>query len=155
MNYRLYTPDDFAALYAIEEVCFQPPTRFSRSYMRQLVNSHDTTTWIAEEGGQMAGFAVVDWVDEADEIIGYIETLEVAPDRRRQGVARELLRLIDGSARKASVQHIWLHVDANNAGALRLYEANGHICEGREENYYPQGHAALIYCKTLEAKRSA
>ena len=31
MNYRLFEPDDFDELYAIEEMCFQPPLRFSRA----------------------------------------------------------------------------------------------------------------------------
>ena len=37
MLYRLYQPGDFAALYAVEELCFEPPFRFSRAYMRQLI----------------------------------------------------------------------------------------------------------------------
>ena len=39
MIYRLYQPDDFAQLYAVEKTPFQPPIRFSRSYMRQLIVS--------------------------------------------------------------------------------------------------------------------
>jgi hypothetical protein len=59
MLYRLYTPRDFPQLYAIEEVCFQPPFRFGRKYMRQLVNRLCTATWIAELDGLMAGFGNV------------------------------------------------------------------------------------------------
>jgi ribosomal protein S18 acetylase RimI-like enzyme len=40
-------------------------------------------------------------------------------------------------------------VDAENASAIRLYERQGYVCEVREENYYPQGRAALIYAKPL------
>jgi hypothetical protein len=36
MLYRRYLPEDFNALYAIEEACFQQPFRFGRRYMRQL-----------------------------------------------------------------------------------------------------------------------
>jgi len=43
-----------------------------------------------------------------------------------------LLRLIEGSARAAGAQLIWLHVDAENASAIRLYEAHGYLCERRE-----------------------
>ena len=28
MKYRPYKPEDFEALYALEEACFQPPFRF-------------------------------------------------------------------------------------------------------------------------------
>ena len=63
--YRPYMPDDFAALYAIEERCFQPPLRYSRSYMRQLLKNPDSCAWIAEEAGIMSGFAIVEWTRES------------------------------------------------------------------------------------------
>ena len=48
MHYRLYLPADFPQLYAIEQLCFQPPIRFPRPYMRQLIANPDSATWIAE-----------------------------------------------------------------------------------------------------------
>ena len=149
MLYRPYKPEDFAALYAIEERCFQPPLSFSRRTMRQLVNSTHAATWIAEEDGRMAGFAIVQWAEEAGHIIAYIQTIEVAPEQIRHGIGGELLRRIEGSVRLAGAQAIWLHVDAANAGAIRLYEANGYRSEGRVENYYARDRAALIYAKPL------
>jgi ribosomal protein S18 acetylase RimI-like enzyme len=150
MHYRPYTPEDFTALYAIEEICFEPPFRFGRRYMRKLVDSHHAATWIAEEDGQMAGFAIAEWMQEIGGVIAYIQTIEVAPDRRKLGVGGELLRRVEGSARSVGALWIWLHVDAENAAAIRLYEANGYENEGREENYYSLGRAALIYGKQLE-----
>ncbi|MGA3046642.1 MAG: N-acetyltransferase [Terracidiphilus sp.] len=148
--YRLYKPEDFTALYEIEEICFQPPFRFGRGYMRQLVSSADAATWIAEEDGQMAGFAIVEWELETDGTIAYIQTLEVDPEQRGAGVGAELLRRVEGSARMAGADRIWLHVDAENGGAIRLYERHGYRINGREENYYAHGRAALVYSKALE-----
>ncbi len=149
MVYRPYIPEDFAQLYAIEEICFQPPFRFGRRYMRNLAGSAGTATWIAEGTGGMAGFAIAEWNRESGVSTAYLQTLEVLPEFRRQGVARELLARIEGSATAAGVELIWLHVDAENAGAIRLYEARGFRCEGREENYYPKGRDGLIYVKAL------
>ena len=146
MLYRLYKPTDFAALYAIEEMCFEPPLRFGRRYMRQLVEAADAATWIAEADDRMAGFAIVEWAEGA----AYIQTLEVLPERRGSGVGGELLRLTEGSARGAGAELIWLHVDAENAGAIRLYERHGYRYENREEDYYARGRAALVYAKRLE-----
>lgn len=151
MLYRPYTPEDFAALYAIEELCFQPPFRFGRGQMRTLVNSPHAATWIAEQNGKMGGFAIVEWVSGAGEMIAYIQTIEVAPDWRGRGVGGELLARIEGSAREAGADSIMLHVDAENSSAIRLYEAHGYQLEGREERYYPRGRAALIYGKPLTA----
>jgi ribosomal-protein-alanine N-acetyltransferase len=151
VHYRLYTPEDFDELYAIEEVCFRSPFRFGRGDMHQLIHRPNAATWIAEEEGQMCGFAVVEWTRETGGVIAYIQTLEVAPEQRGHGVGGELLRLIESSARAAGAQLIWLHVNAENAGAIRLYEGHGYLCEGREENYYAKGRAALIYRKPLES----
>lgn len=49
MLYRPYTAAEFPALYAIEELCFQPPIRFSRVYLRRLVASSDSATWVAKK----------------------------------------------------------------------------------------------------------
>ena len=151
MHYRLYRPEDFAALYAIEESCFQPPLRFHRTYMRQLVQSAHAATWIAEEDGSMAGFAIVEWSRAHDVIEAYIQTIEVASEQRRRGIGGELLRRAEDSARAAGARLIALHVHEANASALRLYEAHGYRPAGREEHYYARGQAALAAVKPLDA----
>ena len=145
--YRPYAPEDFGPLYAIEEMCFQPQLRFDRRLMRHLVYRPNAATWIAEGEGRMAGFAIVEWTTGREDVTAYIQTIEVAPEARGRGVGRHLLRRVEGSAQAAGAGLIWLHVDPGNAGAIRLYEAQGYRCEGREENYYPLGQAALIYAK--------
>lgn len=151
MDYRLYVPEDFEGLYAIEEVCFQPPFRFGRGYMQRLVRRASAVTWIAEDAGKMAGFAVVEMAKRTDGTLAYIVTIEVLPEFRKCGAGSELLRLIESSAGAANTQTLWLHVDATNAGAIRLYEAHGYRCEGRVENFYAARRAALVYRKGLQA----
>jgi ribosomal protein S18 acetylase RimI-like enzyme len=152
MVYRLCTPEDFDELYAIEEACFKPPYRFSRSYMRQLVDSAATATWIAESNKRMTGFAIVGWTTTSTGIVAYIQTIEVTPEQRGQGLGGELLRRVEGSANAEGADEIWLHVDARNAAAIRLYRVNGYQSAGREEHYYARGRAAEIYRKSLQTK---
>ncbi len=149
MIYRLYRPDDFAQLYAIEEICFQPPHRFSRAYMRQLVSSASAATWVAEESGQLAGFAIVEWTRESGEAIAYLQTIEVAPEARRRGIGAELLPRIEDTARQGGSRLIWLHADAENRPAIALYQSHGYLCRGKEENYYGRGRTGLVYAKRL------
>ncbi|MGD0832370.1 MAG: N-acetyltransferase [Terracidiphilus sp.] len=165
MLYRPFTLDDFDQLYAIEESCFEPPFRFDRDYMRQLVSRKNAATWIAEENGHLLGFAIVHWSkrsrrfaaesspspDNKNELAAYIETIEVLQQARSQGAGSQLLCRIEDAARLAGAALIWLHVEAANTAAIRLYEAQGYFCEGRRENYYPMGRAALIYVKRLNA----
>ena len=159
MLFRLYRPQDFSQLYAIEQACFQPPFRFPRRYMRQLVDSHAAATWIAEEDQQMAGFAIVDWTREltreSGQAIAYIQTVEVTPTHRNRGIANELLRRIESSAGAAGATALWLHVAEQNAAAIRLYQAHSYLPQGREENYYAAGIPALIFAKTLESAPAA
>jgi ribosomal protein S18 acetylase RimI-like enzyme len=150
LNYRLYTLEDFAPLYAIEEICFQPPDRFSRHYLRLVIHRANAATWIAEEDGGMAGFAIVEWEKHPDGITAYIPTLEVLPQMRGRGIGKQLLHHLENSACAAHASMIGLHVDTANQAAIRLYTTHGYINVGREEHYYALCRAALIYKKILK-----
>jgi len=163
MNYRLFQHDDFHDLYAIEEVCFQPPERFTRRYMRQLIASPDAATWIAEQTtamagvpgdrslslGCMAGFAIVEWAQQITGIVAYIATIEVLPEHRGSGIGAELLRRLEGSANAERAVQIWLHVDAENTAAIQLYERSGYCNSGRADHFYARNRPASIYVKNL------
>lgn len=150
MVYRPYHPADFPALYAIEEVCFQPPIRYSRVYLQRLIASRHSATWIAEDDSRIAGFTVVEWYDEVPvRRVAYIQTIEVAPAFRRQGVASELLRQAEASAQKAGASLIRLHVESTNESAIRLYLSHGFAHHGHEDHYYARGRNAEIYSKPL------
>ena len=157
MHYRLYQSADFPQLYAIELLCFQPPFRFSRRYMQQLIANPNSATWIAEsriaeakpaeQEREMTAFAIVEWSTEDAQTTAYIQTLEVAPAHRKRGIATELLSLLETSASTAGASAIALHVAESNTAAIHLYQSHGYQPHGREENYYATGIHALIYKK--------
>ena len=149
MHYRLFEPDDFDDLYDIEEVCFQQPERFTRRYMRRLIGSANSATWIAEEKAKMTGFAIVEWAEQGNGVTAYIATIEVLPEFRKLGVGAELLRRLEGSANAERAVAVWLHVDMENAAAIRLYERLGYANSGRAENFYARNRPAAIYFKHL------
>lgn len=149
MNYRLFLPEDFDDLYAVEEVCFAPPQRFTRRYMRELIESTNAATWVAVEDGELAGFSIVEWSSHTGGVTAYIQTIEIAPQYRNRGAGAELMRRLEGSAHAEGAVEIWLHVDEANATAIRLYQAHGYERVGRKENYYARGRAAEIYVKRL------
>jgi [ribosomal protein S18]-alanine N-acetyltransferase len=150
MHYRLFEPADFDDLYAIEEVCFQHPQRFTRRYMRQLIVSPDSATWIAEQNDTVVGFAILEWSQQISGVLAYIATIEVLPAFRKQGIAAELLRRLEGSANAERAIAISLHVDTENDSAIRLYERLGYCNSGRAEHYYARHRPAAIYVKQLE-----
>ncbi len=152
VHYRLYLPDDFASLYAIEELCFERPFRFGRRYMRELIESPTSTTWIAAEDDAMTGFAIVDCLTDKNRTAAYIQTIEVAPAYRQRGIASELLNRLESSGRAAGATMIWLHVDAHNESAIRLYQSRAYRQSGRREHYYARNRAAEIYVKALNSE---
>lgn len=153
MDYRLYKPEDFAALYAIEEVCFHPPFRFGRRYLQWLVSAQNSATWIAEDEAVMAGFGVVEWTPSIRGLSAYIQTIEVLPEHRGRGAGKELLARLEASANDAGAVTLWLHVDATNSTAIRLYGTHGFAPVGEEKNYYTAGRDAIIYRKELSTRR--
>jgi [ribosomal protein S18]-alanine N-acetyltransferase len=149
MTYRLFDREDFDDLYAIEEVCFQTPQRFSRRYMRHLLASPDAATWIAEQDARMAGFAIVEWAQQVTGIVAYIATIEVLPQHRGRRIGADLLRRVEGSANAERAIEMWLHVDIENTAAIRLYERAGYRNSGRADHYYARNRPAAIYMKNL------
>ncbi len=153
MHYRLYQPADFDPLYAVEKICFDPPFRFSRAFMRRLVANSSSATWIAEQKSELAGFAIVDWATVPKGTVAYIQTVEVSPGYRGQGIGAELIIRAENSARAAGAAAIWLHVDVDNSVAIRLYERRHYKRKGREEHFYARHRAAFVYAKQLSLDR--
>jgi ribosomal protein S18 acetylase RimI-like enzyme len=151
VEYRLYIPTDFPALYAVEELCFEPPFRFSRAYIRQLIKSADTATWVALQDAELIGFSIIEWPAGQNELTAYIQTLEVHPAFRGRGIGAELLVRAEESARAAGARSIALHVDTENVAAIHLYESRGYARQGREEHYYARHRAAFVYAKPLSS----
>ena len=151
--YRQAGIDDFERLYAVEAACFERPLRFTRSYLRRLIAKKSAAAWMAELDGAVVAFAVVEWGRRRGETMAYIPTIEVLAEHRRGGLGRELLQKLEASALAAGAGSIWLHVADRNEGAIRLYEAMGYLWQGRQENYYPDGGAALLFGKRFESVR--
>jgi ribosomal protein S18 acetylase RimI-like enzyme len=115
--------------------------------MRQIVEQENAATWIAEDDDRMFGFGIVDWNEETAGIAAYVQTLEVLPEFRGQGVGGELLWQLERSAREAGAVAIGLHVDAENSAAIRVYERSGYRKSGTEPDYYGRGQAGLVFEK--------
>jgi ribosomal-protein-alanine acetyltransferase len=89
---------------------------------------------IAEEpeSDALAGFAVASLMESLAEL----ETIAVAPERRRQGLARRLLFALTAELRPAGAREFILEVRASNHPALELYRSLGFAATGRRPRYY-------------------
>jgi ribosomal-protein-alanine acetyltransferase len=103
----------------------------------------------ADETNEAAvhGFLIARCLSEEWEI----ENVVVDADRRRQGIANSLVRLLAGTARSAGVGGIILEVRESNTPAVRLYESIGFTEDGRRKGYYRNPvEDALLYRLTLQ-----
>ena len=81
-------------------------------------------SFVALTGGNIVGLLVV------DPNTGYLDQIVVATDQQGSGVADALL----AHARKQSPDGLDLHVNQDNARAVRFYEKNGFTKSGTDMN---------------------
>ena len=80
--------------------------------------------------------------------------LTVAPEARRQGIGRTLLRRFLSDARARGAEQCFLEVRESNASAIALYVQEGFAAVGRRVGYYPAAGAgpredALVLRRSL------
>lgn len=164
---RPYAPGDLPSLYAIENVCFEAPVRFSRALMWSLAHDTNCRTWLGIVDDVRVGFAIVSLQEQSEAIVdvlaaegagvdglaggatAYLWTIEVLPAFRRMGVARQLLMRVEESAREAGCLAIELHVSERNPEAAALYEAAGYVRIGVDVGFYGREENAFRYRKVL------
>jgi ribosomal protein S18 acetylase RimI-like enzyme len=82
----------------------------------------------------------------------YIANLAVSPPYRRRGIARQLLKTCEPTAKKWGFREIYLHVLENNVNAIALYDACGyqlHHTEANLGNWLWQRPRRLLLRKVL------
>jgi ribosomal-protein-alanine N-acetyltransferase len=146
---RPFEAKDLPALLHLDARCFPPQISYSRAELEYFVRHPRSTTTIAESGGRIAGFCVVDWKLESGRKIGHFITIDVAPELRRKGLGR--LLMLDGEAGLAGMGCVamTLEVATNNPGAQAFYERLGYQPTGRIPGYYADGTDALVMRKVL------
>jgi len=93
----------------------------------------------------MVGFIAGD--PRRHESTGWIMTLGVLPDRRRQGIAEALLNECE---QKMAMPQVKLTVRRGNEPALRLYEKLGYTQIDIWPRYYHNGDDGLVLEKKLD-----
>ncbi len=99
----------------------------------------DTTVLVAAEQDRIVGFAIMGFADTE----AHLALLAVAPDRRRVGVGRGLIRWLEKSALLAGTPVIYLELRAGNQGARLFYEKLGYRKVALVPGYY-QGRESAI-----------
>jgi ribosomal-protein-alanine N-acetyltransferase len=102
-------------------------TAWSEAEIAALLEGPGATALLAEDG-----FILVRTTAGEAEVL----TLAVAPEGRRRGVGRALLREALVQVVETGAESLFLEVAADNAPALGLYGAEGFAEVGRRRGYY-------------------
>ena len=150
MQLREYIKSDLEAIFALDEVCFEAPFRFSARAMKQFAEARNALTVIAEnEAGEIAGFCIAHVEQAGKGLRAYVVTLDVAPKHRRHGLARQMLERIEQQGIEAGCDAMELHVSVDNEGAIAFYEREGYERSHMVKSFYGLGRHAYVYQKAL------
>lgn len=150
MRLREYSSGDLANIFALDEICFDPPFRFSARVMQQFAEARNALTVVAEnEASEVGGFCIAHVERAGKGLRAYVVTLDVAPQYRRHGLARQMLERIEQQAVEAGCEAMALHVSVENEGAVAFYEHEGYERSHMVKSFYGLGRHAYVYQKAL------
>ena len=123
--------------------------------VRQLRASH---VLVARQGAELVGTVrlvrALPWAIDSTAFTPvekpfYVLGLAVAPERRGQGVGRQLMEAAKSTARSRGAQALWLDAYDHEAGAGHFYEKCGFRMAGRTRH----GDVPLLYFEWLVGEK--
>jgi [ribosomal protein S18]-alanine N-acetyltransferase len=161
---RLYQPDDFETLYEIDQACYASDVAYSRSDLRAYLGFLGSECIVAEvqresdstankgrpskrdkgEAG-IVGFCVSAHRDRE----GYIITMDVLQEYRRQGVGSALLVEIERRLAALGVRRVGLETGTDNQPAVAFWQRHGYRTRSVRKGYYPRGGDAYSMTKRI------
>lgn len=125
----------------IEKACFSMPWTIEQLRSQMKDSQHEFIAALDVEGRVLGYVGMMYVLDE-----GYISNVAVAPEARRQGIGRDLIKELMARAAALDLAFVTLEVRCSNAAAIALYEKQGFIPVGKRKNYYdfPREDAILM-----------
>jgi len=155
MKIRDFALEDLPAVLAIQGECPEAAQWLAADYAH-LANNPGPLLLVAEmeveAAPKVAGFAAFhQLLDDAD-----LRNLAVAPEYRRLGVARALLKAACHRLRQTGTKRLFLEVRISNEPALLLYYSLGFDFHSRRKNYYRDpDEDAYVLCLELSPPERA
>lgn len=140
--------DDLDALLELENACFSLP--WTREQLQGELPDARHEFLVAEEDGELRGY--IGMMTVLDE--GYISNVAVAPQARRRGIGRALVREMLLRAAKRELAFVTLEVREHNESAIALYAGEGFLPVGIRRGYYekPKEDAILMTYLFIDAE---
>ena len=136
LRIRRMTPADLDPVIQLAESLEQAPHWPRSAYLAALnpeaAPPRITLVACAPETAAILGFAVASLLPPQAEL----ESIAVASEGQRQGIARQIFCALAQELRTAQIAELLLEARASNHAALAFYRAVGFIETGRRPRYY-------------------
>jgi ribosomal-protein-alanine N-acetyltransferase len=143
---RDFHPDEFEALWRMDQECFPPGIAYSKPELRAYMRHRGAFTLVAadDQAGDIQGFIVAHPGPK-----GHIVTIDVLKTARRKGVGSHMLLAAEERLKKAGSQAVGLETAVDNTEALKFYKRHGYSVFRTWPRYYSNGVDALVLRKDL------
>lgn len=110
----------------------------------ELLGDPTREIYVAKVGEELAGFIIL-LMQGA--LVGYVQTICMAPEHRNRGLGRRLLAYAEERIFRES-PNVFLCVSSFNTDAQRLYLRLGYELIGEFKDYIVRGYSELLMRKT-------
>lgn len=115
------------------------PWSWTPARVQHFIGGANSSVVVARREQRIAAFAIMHFGDD----VAHLNLLAVAPEHRRQGLARRLMEWLTTTALEAGVFRINLELRTQNESARLFYEGLGFTQLGVVQGYYQGREAAL------------
>ena len=141
---RKAQPRDLSSVIEVEWQSFGEREAYHPWVFIEILSLAPELFIVAECNNEVVGYAM--GLPEGEHC--HLISIAVAPDMRRRGLGRRLLREFEEACRKLGLKKVKLEVKETNVAAINLYLSEGYIVGGRIKRYYPDGVDALVMFKS-------
>lgn len=131
---------DLDRIVEIERACFPEKLAYTRDELRRFLQAPNAQCMVAVDRttGFVGGFVIVSWRKGAK--VGYVQTIDVAPDAQGHGLGRMLLETAERIMAERGLTKSILQVYLRNNTALILYLKTGYTIRRARNRYYQNSY---------------
>ena len=131
---RTYRPEDFEALWRLDQACFEEGISYERVELRHYVQMRASFTLVAEaEDESILGFIIA---HRRRGGYGHVLTIDVDPNYRHHGVGTALLQGAHQRLEGLGCHTMFLETAVNNLTAIAFYKRHGYSVLRTLPRYY-------------------
>jgi [ribosomal protein S18]-alanine N-acetyltransferase len=151
LRIRGFCPEDFDALFLMDQICFASDIAFSREEFLYYLHHPHGIVRICEEARGVAGFVMARVTSRSN---AHVITLDVSPEWRRCGMGTMLMNDLHRELEKRKVERSILEVGVENTPAQCLYQKMGYKTVNTLTGYYRGKEDAYRMMRVLTSRQA-